>query len=318
MEGVVDPVLRAIYCQIGGIDLFVTEFIRVTHVLLPAKVFYKYSPELLSPLTSPVKIQLLGSDCNALAENAFRAAALGAPGIDLNFGCPAKTVNKHRGGACLLQEPHTLYDIVRSVRRAVPERIPVTAKMRLGYMSRTGYVENAKAIEEAGAAELVVHGRSKTDGYKPPAYWDLIGEICTALSIPVVVNGDIWNLEDFTRARAESGCTDVMLGRPLLARPDLAKHIKSHVNNTPFTPLDWGQVVVQIWNYHCATLPNYPSRHIGNRLKQWLMYLRANYQEANTLFENVKTLRDAESIKRVFSPYLNAEQINCNEIALNG
>jgi tRNA-dihydrouridine synthase C len=123
------------------------------------------------------------------------------------------------------------------------------------------------------------------------------------------------------RARAESNCSDVMLGRPLLAKPDLANQIKSHINRTPFRPLGWEQVVAQIWNYHCATLPNYPSKHIGNRLKQWLMYLRSHYLEANNLFENVKTLRDEESIKRAFIPYLNSEQINFksrNTLALQG
>ena len=203
MEGVVDPYLRALYCEIGGIDLFVTEFIRVTHTLLPPKLFFRLCPELEQPLAVPVRVQLLGSDSHALAANASRAAALGAPGIDLNFGCPAKTVNKHRGGACLLQEPATLFELVNAVRQATPSNVPVTAKMRLGYLAREGYVENALAIAEAGAQELVVHGRSKTDGYKPPAYWDAIGEIRAALDIPVVANGDIWDLEDFKRCRFE-------------------------------------------------------------------------------------------------------------------
>lgn len=301
MEGVVDPFLRALYCQIGGIDVFVTEFIRVTQTLLPPKLFYRLCPELLQPLSTPVRVQLLGSDCGALAENAYRAAMLGAPGIDLNFGCPAKTVNKHRGGACLLQEPRTLYEIVRSVRLATPTHIPVTAKMRLGYMSRQGYIENALAIAEAGALELVVHGRSKADGYKPPAYWDAIGEIQSALTIPVIANGDIWNLEDFIRCRAESGCADVMLGRPLLAKPDLALQIKAHLYGSSFAPMEWKQIAALVWQYHVSTVPENPSKHIGNRIKQWLMYLQRHYPQAQQLFEQIKRLRDAQSLEAAFA-----------------
>ena len=81
MEGVVDPYLRALYCEIGGIDLFVTEFIRVTHTLLPPKLFFRLCPELEQPLAVPVRVQLLGSDSHALAANASRAAALGAPSL---------------------------------------------------------------------------------------------------------------------------------------------------------------------------------------------------------------------------------------------
>lgn len=304
MEGVVDPYLRALYCQIGGIDLFVTEFIRVTHTLLPPKLFLRYCPELQAPLKVPVRVQLLGSDSQALAANAARAAMLGAPGIDLNFGCPAKTVNKHRGGACLLQEPTTLFEIVKAVRQATPSHIPVTAKMRLGYLTRQGYVENALAIAEAGAEELVVHGRSKTDGYKPPAFWDAIGEVKAALSIPVVANGDIWDLDDFKRCRAESGCSDIMLGRPLLAKPDLARQIKAYLADEEFTPLPWVQIVGLIWQYHLNTLPDYPSKHIGNRLKQWLMYLQRHCQQAQQLFEQIKTLKSAEALESAFAPLL--------------
>ncbi|HEY6530548.1 MAG TPA: tRNA-dihydrouridine synthase [Cellvibrionaceae bacterium] len=304
MEGVVDPYLRALYCQIGGIDLFVTEFIRVTHTLLPSKLFRRLCPELAAPLTTPVRVQLLGSDSQALSENAQRAAMLGAPGIDLNFGCPAKTVNKHRGGACLLREPATLFDIVRSVRKATPSHIPVTAKMRLGYLSREGYVENALAIAEAGAQELVVHGRSKADGYKPPAFWDSIGEIQAALKIPVVANGDIWSLQDFIRCRAESGCNDVMLGRPLLAKPDLALQIKSYLTRSHFSPMNWETIVGLVWQYHLNTLPDHPSKHIGNRLKQWLMYLQRDYPQAGLLFEQIKKLRDAASLETAFAPLL--------------
>ena len=109
MEGVVDPVIRALYSKIGGYDQFVTEFVRVTDKLLPDKVFFRYAPELkTSGRTAegvPVYVQILGGKAEWMAENAAAVARLGAPGLDINFGCPAKTVNRHDGGASLLQKP---------------------------------------------------------------------------------------------------------------------------------------------------------------------------------------------------------------------
>lgn len=292
MEGVVDHHLRKIYAAIGGIDYFVTEFVRVCDAVLPEKVFKRYCPELTTPLNAPVRVQLLGSNPAALAENARKVAQMGASGVDLNFGCPAKTVNKNRGGACLLNEPQLLFDIVQAVRGSVASSIPVTAKIRLGYESRSRYVENAIAITEAGAHELVVHARSKVDGYVPPAYWACIGEIRRSVDIPVVANGEIWTVEDYRRCRDESGCADVMLGRGLLARPDLALAIKADAGLSANRSYSWSAISPILLDFHIATLNHYPLKHCGNRLKQWLMYLRRQYPEAEKLFESIKRSRD--------------------------
>lgn len=301
MEGVVDHTLRRLYSEIGGIDLCVTEFIRVTHTCLPEKVFRRYCPELLNPINMPVRVQLLGSDPETLAYNARKAALLGAPAIDLNFGCPAKTVNKNRGGACLLQEPNLLHDIVARVRREVPADIPVTAKIRLGYDRREHYIENAQALAAAGAAELVVHARSKHDGYQPPAYWPCIAEIRQAVTIPVVANGEIWSVEDYLQCKEQSGCTDFMLGRGLLARPDLALAIKNAEHGLPVDAMPWLEVAEKLHRFHTDTLAVYPQKYCGNRLKQWLMYLQRQYPEAQALFNSIKKSRCAETIEAAFA-----------------
>ena len=115
MEGVVDAVMRDQLTRLGGYERCVTEFVRVSQTLLPKRVFIRYSPELqqggVTASGTPVFLQLLGSDPELMAANAERAAQLGAPGIDLNFGCPAKTVNRSQGGAALLRSP----DLIRSI-----------------------------------------------------------------------------------------------------------------------------------------------------------------------------------------------------------
>ena len=123
MQGVIDAPMRARLTSLGGYDRCVTEFVRVSGSRLPERVFLRLCPELheggCTPSGTPVYVQLLGSDPTALAANACRAAALGAPGIDLNFGCPAKTVNRSEGGSVLLREPARVTGIVAAVREAV-------------------------------------------------------------------------------------------------------------------------------------------------------------------------------------------------------
>jgi tRNA-dihydrouridine synthase C len=141
MEGLIDHSLRDVLTRAGGVDRCVSEFIRVTDQLLPARVFLRLMPELAhgsrTAAGTPVRAQLLGSDAACLADNAATLAALGAEGIDLNFGCPAPTVNRHRGGAVLLDEPDLVHAIVAAVRRAVPASLPVRRRCAWGIaMSR--------------------------------------------------------------------------------------------------------------------------------------------------------------------------------------
>ena len=150
MEGVVDAIMREQLTAIGGYERCVTEFVRVSQTVLPKRVFFRYAPELkhggLTPSGVPVYLQLLGSDPELMAANAARAAGLGAPGIDLNFGCPAKTVNRSQGGAALLRSPQLIRLICERVRDSVSPAIPVTAKIRLGYDSDDHFDEILDAL----------------------------------------------------------------------------------------------------------------------------------------------------------------------------
>lgn len=210
MEGVVDATMRHILTRVAKVDLCVTEFLRVTSQVYPPKVFHRNCPELLTTSHTesgvPVFLQLLGQP-TPMGENAARAVELGAIGIDLNFGCPAKTVNNSDGGAALLQYTNRLYDIVSAVRAAVPKQIPVTAKMRLGFNDRELMYYNARAIEAGGAEKLTIHGRTKKDGYKPPADWEAIKKISDIVKIPVVPNGDIGSVAAFEACHAINGAS---------------------------------------------------------------------------------------------------------------
>lgn len=296
MEGVIDALTRELLTARPGLDWTVTEFVRVVDTRLPPRVFYKHCPELetgtnATPTGVSVHIQLLGSDTRALAANARQALALGARSIDLNFGCPAKLVNRHDGGASLLRRPERVYQATRAVFDAVDGAIPVTAKIRLGFADRRPAVACGQAAEAGGAAQLVVHGRTRNEGYRPPAHWEWIGKIRQHLSIPVVANGDIWTLEDYWKARTLSGCEDVMLGRSALADPWLAGRIRHW--------LDTGERLADTtWPMRARVLKAYarrqrqklPERIVTSLVKQWLAQMRQGNAEANEHFHRVKRL----------------------------
>jgi tRNA-dihydrouridine synthase C len=283
MEGVVDAMMRDVLTTVGGIDLCVTEFIRVTDRLLPVSEFKKDWPEIdnggRTPSGIPVLVQLLGGQPEPMAENALRAAELGAHGIDLNFGCPAKTVNRHDGGAALLKIPSRVFDVTRAVRAAVPEHLPVSAKVRLGFSDKEFHLDIAKAAEDAGAAWLTVHARTRDEGYRPPAHWEFIARMREAISIPVIANGEIWTIDDYHRAREVSGCRHAMIGRGLLADPSLAREFKG-LGRAPWTEAS---------NWFCDyVLRSHEDRGESfalARAKQWLKSLSRRHPQAAAAFD---------------------------------
>ena len=300
MEGVVNARMRALLTAIGGIDRCITEFVRITDQLLPARVFHRLCPELehgcKTPSGTPVYIQLLGGEPGPMAENAARAASLGAIGIDTNFGCPAKCVNRHRGGSVLLDEPELLYQIIKSMRSAVPASIPVTAKIRLGFNDDSKLIDIVSAINEAGANGLTIHARTKSDGYKPPAHWHQLAKLHDVNRIPLVANGEVWSPDDYQACKQQSGCSDVMLGRGLLARPDLALAIKTQSLGKKYHRDEWANILLLVEALFNDSVTSCAPRHVGGPIKQWLGYLRREYPQAQQLFDKIKRLNSAADI----------------------
>ncbi len=305
MEGLVDDILRDVLTRVGGVDWCVTEFIRVNDSLLPASVFRRFAPELAAGAKTragtPMRVQLLGSDPQSLAENAAFACTLGAPVIDLNFGCPAKTVNRSRGGAVLLKEPELLHRILVAVRAAVPAAIPVTAKMRLGFENTDQALDCARALADGGAAQIVVHARTKTDGYNPPAHWEWVARIQDVVAKPVYANGEIWSVADWQRCKAISGAEHFMLGRGLVARPDLALQIRAASAGEEPLPLAWPLIHAMVQDFWQQQRSCQPFRFAPGRLKQWLVWLARNYVEAAALFAAVRTVSDCEALDRLLA-----------------
>ena len=302
MEGLADDLLRGVLTSFGGYDWGICEFVRVSANVLPAKTYERICPELLNgsktAAGTPMRVQLLGSDPFLMAENARRLVTLNPAGIDLNFGCPAPTVNRHRGGAALLGEPELLHEITRAVRAVVPADMPFSAKMRLGIDDTSRAVDNAQALAAAGIDELIVHGRTKADGYRPPARWEWIDRVRAAIDIPLIANGEVWTLEDFRNCQAATGCADIMIGRGAVADPLLARRVRGEDFDEEFDKEcgGWNAIRPAIGDYWLGVRKKVVPVHAGGRLKQWLAMLRRNYPEAGELYDRLRPIKGADDI----------------------
>lgn len=300
MEGLADYTLRQILSGTSQFDMLVSEFVRVVDLVHPARVFRRNSPELLNGAYTengtPVRIQLLGNHPEVMARNAQKAIALGSHGVDLNFGCPSKTVNKSRGGAVLLKTPEVMYEVAARVRDCVAPEHKVTAKMRLGFDDDSNAEVIAQHLDRAGVDTITVHARTKTQGYKPPVYWQRIHDIKKVVRCNVVANGDIWTPEDYDNCRRISGCDDVMIGRGVVRNPLLVAQIR----NRELTNLT-DQALLDLLNQMIERLlsGDIPHRYIAGRIKQWLTHMVQHQSTLMPLYEQVKPLRDYHQIRQL-------------------
>ncbi|MFZ4404314.1 MAG: tRNA dihydrouridine synthase [Pseudobdellovibrionaceae bacterium] len=321
MEGVMDWILRDLLTELGGVDHCVSEFLRVTSYLHSDSIFYKNCPELKTSSRTragtPIFVQLLGGQQEPMALNAQRAIELGALGIDLNFGCPAKTVNRHDGGATLLKSCHRLYDITKTVRQAVPVDHPVTAKMRLGFDKPDTCVENALALHAAGANAITVHCRTKEQGYRPFAQWDWFVKIKQALpkDFPLVVNGDIFSRADFLRCQELTEAKYFMIGRGVLTHPyvfcEIADRTRNHKDQSFKVDLNSSRKLdhisgqghslpslsVLLPQFFSACQVAVNSNLALSRTKQWMKSMSQKNPVIQDIFEQVKIIKIPEDFE---------------------
>jgi tRNA-dihydrouridine synthase C len=183
------------------------------------------------------------------------------------------------------------------VRESVPAHSPVSAKLRLGWEEIDDIDENAAMAAEGGAAWITVHARTRTQGYAPPVYWHPIQRVRESLSIPVIANGDIWDLDDFRQCREETGCIHFMIGRGALANPKLPYQVAHALGIGPEPsdePTDWPRLLMQLvgWTEH---FQDRVSARSLMRLKQWLK-LAANHGE----FRDFDLVKQSQTVEEFF------------------
>jgi len=304
MEGVADAPMRALLSELGGFSFCVAEFLRISRAVPSARVFREHVPELMhecvTPAGLPVQVQLLGGDPVKLAQAALTAVHAGARAVDINFGCPARTVNRHDGGATLLKYPERIHDIVATVRAALPADVPVSAKLRLGWDDAEAIHVNAERAAQGGASWITIHARTKAQGYRPPAYWKPIREVRARLRIPVVANGEIWTLDHLRRCRDETGCEHFMLGPGALVDPSLPRSAAralglpglGPVKAFARTPAEWLPLILRFVELNA--LAGLGGGYTVRRVKQWLRM--ANYDGAMAWFDVLKTRQSEKEL----------------------
>lgn len=302
MDGVTDHVYRALITELypdgGGVSLCASEFVRVSRQRVVDHVLFRHCPELRNggrtPAGVPVMLQLLGGEPGPMADTARRAAELGASGIDLNFGCPSKTVNGSDGGASLLRAPCRVEDVTRAVREAVPAHLPVSVKVRVGWDSAMPILDIARAAEQGGGSWLTIHGRTRKQLYKPPVDWAAIGRAREHVSIPVVANGDLFTVEAIEACRRVSGCEHFMVGRGAMARPDL--FVQARGGHTEDLAM---QQLLRIVDDYIERMEadGRSERHALGRAKMWLRMAALIRDDMREPFDELKRTQSLEGFR---------------------
>jgi len=215
MAGVTDLPFRLL-CKEQGAGLLCMEMVSAKAI----QYNNKNTRALLEihPEEEPVSLQLFGSDPDVISEIAKRIEELPFAILDINMGCPVPKIVRNGEGSALMNQPKLVYEIVSKTVKAIQK--PVTVKIRKGFNDESiNAVEIAKIIEDAGAAAVAVHGRTREQYYSGKADWDIIREVKEAVSIPVIGNGDVVSGESALAMMRETGCDGVMIGRGAQGNP---------------------------------------------------------------------------------------------------
>jgi len=293
MAGITDRDFRLIVRRIGGVGMVGMEF-------LPAKGLVagdRRTTRLLhfADEERPLSMQIYGGDAETLAAAARQVAALGPDVCDINMGCPANQVLKGCAGAALMGDLDNARAIVAAVRREVP--MPLTVKFRLGLDERRlNYVELGRICEGEGADAVVLHARTARQMFRGEAAWPHVARLKSALTIPVIGNGDVRSPDDVARMFAETGCDGVMIGRGATRNPWIFRQAAARLAGASATPPSIAERRDLVLDHFRAVVAREPSPLALHKLRTFTGVYSHGLPTGERLRRQIQALPDAPAL----------------------